>query len=373
MSNVASDVIAKRLVPLIGNGKDDVVYRFYAKSIEKDDIDPVLLPHCNINSEGNIYFPPLEDLYRKKVIVSTTMTAGNFARAKINQGIFSKNHFGYVFLDENASATEANSLIPIAGVCTENGSVTAKIVLAGDWKQLDPVVFSGYAKDMGLGMSLMERLSTYKRYSELDKRYVVRLKKNYRSHQAILQFPNELFYGNELEACASNVDQFSKKDNDIIRADNFPVIFYSVIGQHEALNDEDSSLFNMTEVRQVNIILNDLLTKYNVREEDIGVITPYLGQLRKLKGNSEVCAYKNIKFATVGEFQGQEKNVIIYSSVRSGEGRVGDFVTDPKRLNVAISRAKMLMIFVGNDRTLQQDGNWRAIIQKCKSHSTFVN
>lgn len=111
------------------------------------------------------------------------------------------------------------------------------IVLAGDPKQLGPVVKSHLAKELGYDQSYMERLMTYPLYSRdpvsglFNNRYITQLVKNYRSHESILRIPNKLFYENKLEACAESRDTDWYIDSRLLPSAKFPIIFHSVLGR----------------------------------------------------------------------------------------------------------------------------------------------
>jgi helicase MOV-10 len=104
---------------------------------------------------------------------------------------------------------------------------------------------------------------------------------------------------------------------------------------------------------------------------DIGIITPYRKQKMKLKVACESYIDLNIEIGTIEQFQGREKNVIILSTVRSNTSNVG-FLDNPKRFNVAITRAKFLLIIVGNPKTLRQDANWGEMVKYCETNRSRV-
>lgn len=140
------------------------------------------------------------DWLKYKIIVTTSSHAGIIFNEEIPQ-----NHFTHLFIDEAAQVTEPESLIPITLVARGGEAV---IVLAGDHKQLGPVVFEPNAKKARLDRSLMERLmqnlNVYQRndkyieYGSYDPKFVVKLVNNYRSDQRIMAIPSKMFYDNEL-------------------------------------------------------------------------------------------------------------------------------------------------------------------------------
>lgn len=200
-SNSACDEIAKRLLLL--NSTNDV-FRLFSRSIEQktDTVPNIVLQNSNLSKRQH-YYPSLQIIYSHKVIVCTLATAGRLAQGKINP-----LHFSHVFIDESGSATESETLIAFAGVCSITDKLNAKIILAGDPKQLGPVIHDKMAADIGFDTSMLERLmnrSFYKRNpltNKFNEKYVTQLIKNYRSHKTILKLSNEIFYENTLQVCA---------------------------------------------------------------------------------------------------------------------------------------------------------------------------
>ena len=112
----------------------------------------------------------------------------------------------------------------------------------------------------------------------------------------------------------------------------------------------------MDEAAIVVKIVNDLLAPGDLQPEDIGVISPYAGQVRLIK--DMIGEIEGLEIKSVDGYQGREKEIIVLSSVRSNEqGKVG-FLSDFRRLNVALTRAKRGLIVVGDDRTLRNDPTW---------------
>lgn len=147
-SNSACDEISKRLLELIPSSG---IFRLFSRSIERktDSVPDVVLQNSNL-AKLQHYLPSLSILYQYKVLVCTLSTAGRLA-----QGRVSPTHFTHVFIDECGSATEPETLIAFAGVCSEPDRINAKVVLAGDPKQLGPVIMSSMAAELGLGKSLL--------------------------------------------------------------------------------------------------------------------------------------------------------------------------------------------------------------------------
>jgi superfamily I DNA and/or RNA helicase len=214
-------------------------------------------------------------------------------------------------------------------------STAQQLVLAGDPKQLGPIVRSSLAKAFGFEVSLLERLMGRDVYARdehsmatsggYNSAFVTKLVNNYRSHPAILHLPNGLFYDGDLVACADHStishvltswEHFPKG----IKPD-FPVIFHGVEGEDKR-EGSSPSWFNSDEVQVVRNYVKLLTqdTRTNRPEpKDIGVITPYSKQSQKVRQcfATEGERLRDLTVGSVEQFQGQERKVIIVSTVRS--------------------------------------------------------
>jgi len=316
--------------------------------------------------EGRFFYPLLEQLVKYKVIVTTLVTAGRLVSAQ-----FPQDHFSHVFIDESGQATEPESVIALAGLINIKGQV----VMAGDPKQLGPVIRSTVGVKHGLNISLLERLMSMELYSkEYDKRCITKLVKNFRSHKELLTIPKALYYDNELEACvdermAESCLQFPGLTEQA-RRQRVPLVFHGVIGQD--LKEETSpSFFNVEEIVIVLDYIRQVLEmkENKVLAKEIGVITPYRRQVQKIRKKLIKEGYQDVMVGSTEEFQGQERRVIIVSTVRSNPEYVNTdnqyklgFLANPKRFNVAITRAKSLLIIIGNPHILSQDEDWKALL-----------
>ncbi len=282
-----------------------------------------------------------------QVILATNSTAGS--------DYLRPFEFDVVFIDEATQSTEPSCLIPMV-----KGQ---KWILAGDHKQLPPTVISEKAQPY-LQYTLFERLIDI--YGE---RVVSMLTVQYRMNEKIMHFPNKEFYGGKLIA-APQVARWTIRDLGISIPENLDgemrtilepenvVLFVHVDGQ-EYQKRGSTSYLNEEEARKVKSIVESLL-KIGLREEHIGVISPYDDQVVHLMDLLE--AYENLEIKTVDGFQGREKEVIIISFVRANErGEIG-FLNDLRRLNVAITRPRKKLIMVGNERTLSSHRTYRKLI-----------
>ena len=210
--------------------------------------------------------------------------------------------------------------------------------------------------------------------------FITKLVRNYRSHPSILSLPSELFYSNELLPFANVLNREKFIGWEKLPNKNFPIIFHGVNGKNER-ELQSPSWFNAHEISEVAKHIKDLLSeekKYKIKQEDIGVVTPYRKNAEKMKIAFKKNKWEKIKVGSVEEFQGQEREVIIISTVRSSlEYLESDyahnlgFLKNPKRLNVAITRAKALLIIVGNPLVLQCDEQWKKLLSYCQKNNAY--
>ncbi|XP_058835561.1 putative helicase MOV-10 [Topomyia yanbarensis] len=365
-SNFACNELTERLLRFIPKGD---IFRFFSKHAERlmADMSYELIECSNLNT-GSYRLPSKTELYNKRIVISTLTSAGKLVQAKIKPG-----HFGYVFIDECGSATEASALIPIAGVITTKETVSGSIVLSGDPLQLGPITRSEFAGEMGLKISMLERLMALDIYKKdpqsnvYNSSLITKLLNNYRSHEAILHFSNKMFYQNELKPNATSQNTDWALNWSELPSATLPIIFESTMGKLDR-EQNSTSYFNRKEIELVDFYLAKMLAnRVNdrvVTQKDIGIVSPYKKQCIKLKQMCQRHGWNEIDVGSVEAFQGREKPVMILTTVRSGTSGVG-FLSNVKRLNVALTRAKALMIVIGNPETLQQDPNWYEFIRYC--------
>ncbi|XP_048065716.1 putative helicase mov-10-B.1 isoform X1 [Megalobrama amblycephala] len=394
-SNSAADQLCEKL---IASRHVDArkIYRLYASSRNPNDIPQVLQDNSNVE-RGMIIFPCKEDLMSRKILVSTLVTAG-----RLVSGGFPVDHFSHIFVDEAGHAVEPETIISVAGLLNAE---TGQLVLAGDPKQLGPILRSPFAIKYGLGLSLLERLMTQnelyqKGTTGYDNRYVTKLLRNYRSHPSILEVPNELFYDGELLACADEIssNQYCNWEHLPKRVRNpehtspgFPVIFHGVIGKDDR-ESNSPSFFNTSEIDIIVDYLKKLLLTQakkgiaKISPKEIGIIAPYRKQVEKIRQALRITrelksctGIEELKVGSVEEFQGQERKVIIVSTVRSSKElftldetfNIG-FLKNEKRFNVAVTRAKALLIMVGNPIILKTDATWDRFINYCIENEGYT-
>ncbi|RJU86224.1 MAG: hypothetical protein DWC02_05140 [Candidatus Poseidoniales archaeon] len=268
-----------------------------------------------------------------QVLCTTNIGAGHFTLAN--------RKFSIVLIDEATQATEPSALVPIV-------KGARQLILVGDHRQLPPTVTSRRAEEDGLDIPLFERLLSNGLPAHM-------LTTQYRMHPSIREFPSSRFYENKLEDGCSPTERppvagFLWPDWDK------PVAFVPVHGA-EIEEEAGSSRSNMDEAAIVVKVVNDLLAPGDLTPEDIGVISPYAGQVRLIRSMVDD-VIEGLEVKSVDGYQGREKEIIVLSTVRSNDaGKVG-FLSNYRRLNVALTRAKRGLIVIGDDRTLRNDSTW---------------
>lgn len=290
-----------------------------------------------------------------EVICATTIGCGH--------RLLESRKFPIVLMDEATQATEPSALVPIVKGCRQ-------LVLVGDHQQLPPTVLSRRAEKGGLNRSLFDRLIACGLRSNL-------LTTQYRMHPILREFPSARFYENRLEdGCTA--DQRPPPAGFLWPDWDRPMAFVPVEGVEEA-DEEGKSRSNRDEAAKVLGVVNDLLAIGDLQPHDIGVISPYNGQVRELTRLFEMAGgresgqpYAGLEIKSVDGYQGREKEVIVFSTVRANDrGEVG-FLADYRRLNVAITRAKRGLILLGHPTTLRHDGTWRSYLDWIEEHQLFA-
>eukprot|EP00529_Nitzschia_sp_RCC80_P005463 CAMPEP_0113504498 /NCGR_PEP_ID=MMETSP0014_2-20120614/34747_1 /TAXON_ID=2857 /ORGANISM="Nitzschia sp." /LENGTH=1043 /DNA_ID=CAMNT_0000399611 /DNA_START=152 /DNA_END=3283 /DNA_ORIENTATION=- /assembly_acc=CAM_ASM_000159 len=277
--------------------------------------------------------------------------------------------FRQVLIDEATQAVEAEALIPIA-------MGAKQVVFVGDHCQLGPVVMCKAAAKAGLTQSLFERLV-------LIGNRPIRLQVQYRMHPALSEFPSNMFYEGSLQNGITEAERqlltqpgFTGKEDFPWPVPSKPMFFYSITGMEE-ISASGTSYLNRTEASYVEKIVTHLL-RLGVTPAQIGVVTPYDGQKKyvsehmRRSGALAHTLYEAIEVASVDAFQGREKDFILVSCVRSSETQGIGFLSDPRRLNVALTRARLGVILLGNPRVLSKNALWSALLIHFKDYDCLV-
>jgi senataxin len=271
--------------------------------------------------------------------------------------------FETVVVDEAAQCVEMSALIPLKYGC-------AKCILVGDPRQLPPTVFSKAASANKLEQSMFVRMQN--NFPDA----VHLLDTQYRMHPDISAFPSAAFYEGRL-LDGDNMAGLRKQPwhaSELLA----PYRFFDVQGQHQAA-PKGHSLINLAEI-EVAMLLYERLTK-DFREYDfknkIGIITPYKSQLAELKqrfaGRYGPDIVESIEFNTTDAFQGRESEIIIFSCVRaSPAGSVG-FLSDVRRMNVGITRAKSSLWILGNSDSLARGVVWKRLLDDAQERNSYIS
>ncbi len=250
--------------------------------------------------------------------------------------------FDMAVIDEACQSTEPGCWIPLLR--------SDKIVLAGDHFQLPPTVLATESMQAGFQTSLMQRI--VEQYGDTVTR---RLDVQYRMHEQIMQFSSKHFYDGSLTSDAS-VASHSLADLPDFRVEHLAresAQFYDTAGAgwEEELEPEGLSKRNPEEGR---LILKKAAELYSagLSAKDIAVIAPYAAQVRWLRDH---CDIQDLEIDTVDGFQGREKEAVLITMVRCNrDGEIG-FLADPRRMNVALTRAKRKLIVIGDSATLSNE------------------
>ena len=282
--------------------------------------------------------------------------------------------FGTLFIDEAAQALEAACWIPMRRA--------SRVILAGDHCQLPPTVKSIAALRAGLGKTLMERIA------ENKPEVVTLLKIQYRMNEEIMRFSSDWFYGGQVESAPQIkyrsildydhpitwIDTSDEENQITIEGEDAPEDSASTSSSVSAANQNSDLNFkeqfvgesfgriNKAEAELTLLTLAEYFTKIGKQRVlsesiDVGIISPYRAQVQYLKKLIKKYEFfkpyrRLISVNTVDGFQGQERDVILISLVRSNdEGQIG-FLKDLRRMNVAMTRARMKLIILGNKDTM---------------------
>lgn len=297
--------------------------------------------------------------------------------------------FGTLFIDEAAQALEAACWIPMKRA--------SRVILAGDHCQLPPTVKSIAALRAGLGKTLMERIA------ENKPEVVTLLKIQYRMNDEIMRFSSDWFYGGKVESAPQIkyrsvldydhpitwIDTSNEENQITIEGEDAPEDSASTSSSVSAANQNSDLNFkeqfvgesfgriNKAEAELTLLTLAEYFTKIGkqrVLEEriDVGIISPYRAQVQYLKKLIKKYEFfkpyrRLISVNTVDGFQGQERDVILISLVRSNdEGQIG-FLKDLRRMNVAMTRARMKLIILGNKDTMTKHPFYKKLWEYVKA------
>lgn len=284
----------------------------------------------------------INDLLKDARVICATTT--------FDDSILEDVRFNVLVIDEACQSVEPGCWVPM--------KKADRLILAGDHLQLPPTILSDEARKQGFAISMMERLVNH--YGEVVTR---QLAVQYRMNESIMAFSSKHFYGDTLIADES-VRNHVLSDLPKFRSDRVndePVTFIDTAGTGwaEELEPDGLSKRNPKEgelvLKQVNA-----LCEAGLRPSDIAVIAPYAAQVRWLR---EHAIYDHLEIDTVDGFQGREKEAVVISLVRSNEIAEIGFLSDARRMNVALTRAKRKLIIVGDSATLGTNEFFKSLLE----------
>ncbi|CAL5032138.1 unnamed protein product [Urochloa decumbens] len=286
------------------------------------------------------------------IVFSTLSFSGSSIFSRMNRA------FDVVIIDEAAQAVEPATLIPLVHGCRQ-------IFLVGDPVQLPATVISSTAQKLGYGTSLFKRFQGAGFPVQM-------LKIQYRMHPEISIFPSKEFYDGILQ----DGEGLDKKRPWHSYTCFGPFCFFDVDGV-ESQPPGSGSWVNHDEVEFITLLYHQLAMRYPELKSssEVAVISPYRQQIKLLRDNFRLTfgdqSKEVIDVNTVDGFQGREREVVIFTCVRSNKEQKIGFVSDFRRMNVAITRARSAVLVVGSASTLQKNEHWNNLVESAKERNRY--
>lgn len=314
----------------------------------------------------------------------------------------SQLHWQGLVMDEAAQATEPEALLPLLVVAPpveheQTGSRAPIVVMVGDQNQLGPRTA---CKTGALQKSLFERLLARPLYrdhplsrSRQTQGHIPRLTKdmlpmirppftnlirNYRSHPAILAIPSCLFYGDTLEPSGTNTDRHVASS--LFSNNDLPVRFHENHGQDE-IEQDGGGWYNIQEANKAISIAQHVLLEGQLKPHQICIMSPFRAQVKLLRHkarNSTTMGMAAVNIGPLEAFQGLESPLVILCTTRTRDRFIDQdlarglgVIHEPKRFNVALTRAMHGLIVIGNPDVLDEDQNWAAFLAFCKRNDAW--
>ena len=368
-SNSCADSILTKLLETGVVGRIDMV-RIVA--FNRMEYIPESLKDYAVDCRGE----NIEQWLNHRIIISTCSNAGAIYSYLPKKAT---HHFSHILIDEAATVTEPESMLAVL-LAAQSGGVT---VLVGDPFQLGPVLQSKTAQRSGLGRAMMSRIfemnpykrdpSRLKEHGGYDSKCITKLIETYRCCNELILVNNRLFYHSELIGKLQPDKRLMEK-----LGISFPIVFVGVEGEDKQESDSPS-WFNCKEVTEVAKIYSKLPPDAGLSADEIGIITPYRKQADKIRSFIRSIGREVCKVSTIEDFQGQERDVIILSLVRSREVHLTHdmkfnlgFLFNEKRFNVSTSRAKKVLYIVGNPKVIVKDNCWKQVVKYCLQNDSYV-
>ncbi len=295
----------------------------------------------------------IDDVLAKANVITATLVGANH---------YSIRHLRYetVVIDEAGQALEPACWIPVLKA--------KKVVMTGDHCQLPPTIKSDEAAKKGLSVTLMEKAVA------LHPEVVVLLEEQYRMHEKIMGFSSRTFYFDKLQAHPSIA-------NKLLFPGDVPIAFIDTAGCGFDEKLEGTSISNREEaaflLKHLACLVEQMKPVYDGNNfPSIGVISPYKHQVEILKelilSYSELLQFRAaITINTIDSFQGQERDIIYISMARSNSESTIGFLSDVRRMNVAMTRARKKLVVIGDSATLSQHPFYAAFISYVQSKDGY--
>lgn len=296
------------------------------------------------------------DVLKNADVVLTTLTG---ASSKKLNGIT----FDLVVIDEAAQALEVACWIALLK--------GPRCILAGDHLQLPPTIQSVEAEKKGMGKTLFERLT--EAYGE---EITSMLTVQYRMHEHIMSWSSKELYNNKIKAHSSVAGHMLYDLEEVTKSSSTEptIVLIDTTGcDMEEVKDEEESTMNEGEAA-VSIAHAKLLVESGVNASDIGIITPYAAQVTCLKMmRNKDAKLKDLEISTVDGFQGREKEAIIISMVRSNSKKEVGFLSDHRRMNVAVTRARRQCCLVCDVETVSSDRFLKRLVEYFEENGEYLS
>lgn len=409
-SDQAADTLVQRLSKHLQLGQ---MLRLNASSRNFPEVPNSILPYCYIDVDM-FALPPFEQLMRVQVIVTTCRDADMLLKAHVsNATLFELErsmrlaihpkgdhmvetlHWRGLLMDEAAQANELEALIPLHVVAPPNGQHLPEqnlpiFVMAGDQCQLGPRTAS---KTTVLQKSLFERILERPIYSEhplarskqksgtilpLTREMLPILRppftnliRNYRSHPAIIAVPSHSFYSDTLEPEAIETD--SLRSVPVWKGREWPVVFISHDNPDEIEHD-GGGWYNVQEAKIASMYARSFLESGLIRAEEICIMSPFRAQVSLLRRMSRQAPFSMpaVNIGPLEAFQGLESRLVILCTTRTRDRFLEQdlakglgVIHEPRRFNVALTRAKHGLVVIGNPAVLEKDRHWSTFMTFC--------
>ncbi|KAF8804411.1 P-loop containing nucleoside triphosphate hydrolase protein [Phlegmacium glaucopus] len=411
-SNPATDTLVERLIVHL---RQDEMLRLNDQNRTFAEVSDKIKPYCYVEND-KFSLPPWKKLMHYRVVVCSCLDASILVGAQCtNRALMmmeeevtnilhphkrmkhvARPHWTHLLIDEAAQGSEPELLIPISVLDAQihddnDNSFIPQLALCGDINQLGPIVISEVARTAELEISLLERLferPLYSNHTQIDQEVALylcqhglpftNLVKNYRSHPVILMPPSAIFYNDTLLPFAQNGKiLWSGMPKPL-----FPLKFIGSTSPEES-TDERASWFNPGEITEVVNVIKSLLAdaekcQPQLFAKQIGVMAPWREQVWKMRERLRREGLSAVNVGTVEDYQGSERRVVVISCVRSNPRFVEEdvrkglgLVSERKRMNVAITRAKELLVVIGNGALLQRDPYWKGFLAFAIRHKLY--